>query len=157
MQSSFTSAEVPPMRLFALALTVLAVAAPAAAADPTGRWRSASGNIEVEIAPCGAALCGTVVRVLSNRSMADPSVEMSNLPGLGLVVLSNFLPSGDGGFEGFIYNRESRKTYSCTMALESPDRLALHPYVGIQMLGQTQVWTRVQGEGGEPASFGDDL
>ena len=41
-----------------------ALAAPATAADLTGRWRAASGNVEVEIAPCGAALCGTIVRVL---------------------------------------------------------------------------------------------
>ena len=87
------------------------------------------------------------MRVLSNKSMADPTVEVKDLPGLGLVVPSNFLPVGDGSFEGFVYNRESRKTYSCTMSLESPDRLALHPYVGIQMLGQTQIWTRVTGDG----------
>lgn len=136
------------MRFAALALAFVTAAAPAGAADPTGRWRAASGNVEVEIAPCGAALCGTIVRVLGNRSMADPSVEISDLPGLGLVVLSNFLPSaaGDGSLEGFIYNRESRKTYSCTMSLESPDRLALHPYVGLSMLGQTQIWTRVTGD-----------
>ena len=137
------------MRLPALAVFSLVglLASLAPAADLTGRWRAASGNVEVEIAPCGAALCGTIVRVLSNKSMADPSVEMKDLPGLGLVVLSNFLPAGDGSFEGFIYNRESRKTYSCNMSLESPDRLALHPYVGISMLGQTQVWTRVTGDG----------
>src|ERR1700741_582286 len=141
------------MRLPALALALLALPAPApaAAADPTGRWRSASGNVEGEIAPCGAALCGTIVRVLSNKSMADPTVERTDLPGLGLVVLSNFLPAGDGSFEGFIYNRENRKTYSCSLSLESPDRLALHPYVGISLLGQTQVWTRVTGDGASSA------
>ena len=136
------------MRIAALSLVLVALAATAPAAEPTGRWRSSSGNVEVEIAPCGAALCGTIVRVLANRSMADPSVEMPDLPGRGLVVLSNFLPSaaGDGRWDGFIYDRESRTTYSCTMALEAPDRLALHAYVGIQMLGRTQVWTRVGAE-----------
>ena len=137
------------MRIAALSLVLVALAPVAPAAEPAGRWRSASGNVEVEIAPCGTALCGTIVRVLSNRSMADPSVELPNLPGVGLVVLSNFLPSasGDGSLEGFIYDRESRKTYACTMSLESPDRLALHAYVGFQMLGRTQVWTRVDAEG----------
>jgi uncharacterized protein (DUF2147 family)/peroxiredoxin len=136
------------MRLPALALALLATfAASATAADLTGRWRAASGNVEVDIAPCGAALCGTIVRVLSDKSMADPTVEMKDVPGLGLVVLSNFLPAGDGSFEGFIYDRESRKTYSCTMSLASPDRLSLHPYVGISMLGQTQIWSRVAADG----------
>src|SRR5262245_10812583 len=108
--------RLPGMRITALSLVLVALAVPASAAEPTGRWRSASGNVEVEIAPCGAALCGTIVRVLSNRSMADPSVEMpADQPGLGLVVLSNFLPAADGSLEGFIYDRASRKPTSCSM------------------------------------------
>ena len=138
------------MKIAALLLALVASASTSLAAEPTGRWRSASGNVEVEIAPCGTALCGTIARVLSNRSMADPAVELpKDAPGVGLVVLSNFLPSGagDGSLEGFIYDRESRKTYACTMSLETPDRLALHAYVGVHVLGRTQVWTRVDAEG----------
>jgi hypothetical protein len=35
-----------------------------------GRWLTDNGNLEIEIAPRGAALCGTVTKVLANRSMA---------------------------------------------------------------------------------------
>ena len=57
------------VRAMALATTYLA-SQPAQATDPRGRWITANGNLEVEIAPCGNALCGTVTQVLGNRSMS---------------------------------------------------------------------------------------
>ena len=53
--------------LVSLLLCVLA----STAYGQTGRWITASGNLEIEIAPCGQALCGTVVRVLANNSMSS--------------------------------------------------------------------------------------
>jgi uncharacterized protein (DUF2147 family) len=67
---------------------------------------------------------------------------------VGIVVLSNFLPAegAEGAAEsldGYLYDRENRKMYACVMSLEAPDRLRIHAYVGVQLLGQTQTWTRV--------------
>jgi uncharacterized protein (DUF2147 family)/peroxiredoxin len=130
----------------------LAVAARASAADGIeGRWRAASGNVEVEIKPCGAAFCGTIVRVLGNKSMADPSVDLGAKPALGLVVLSNFLPSSDGSFEGFVYDREAVQTYRCTLSLDASDRLVVHGYIGWPVFGRSQLWTRVTDDGSSRA------
>jgi uncharacterized protein (DUF2147 family) len=123
--------------------------APAAstdAADHKGRWLTASGNLEVEIAPCGQALCGTVVRVVANKSMAAPNATMAPVdarPALGIRILADFTPSGDGEWEGRIYNRENGKTYSCVMALLTPDQLKIRPYIVLPLFGQTQIWRRV--------------
>lgn len=117
---------------------------------PTGRWVTASGNFEVEIAPCGQALCGTVVRVLANRSMSNAKVEAvpaDSRPALGMKILSDFTASGDGEWKGQIYNRENGKTYSCLMSLAAPDELKVRPYVGLSLFGQTQIWRRA-GEAG---------
>lgn len=134
-------------RAWILGLLLLGAAVAARGSEIEGTWRSAAGTVDVRIAPCGPALCGTIARVVSDRSMSDPSVSMANAPGAGIVVLSNFLPSADapdgGTFEGYLYNRENRKMYACVMSLEAPDRLRIHAYVGIQLLGQTQTWTRV--------------
>src|SRR5258708_30216252 len=119
--------------------------APTAAAPPLGRWLTESGNLEIEIAPCGQALCGTVVKVLANRSMADPGKTItSDAPSpLGMKVMTDFTPSGDGEWHGQIYNRENGKTYDCLMSLESADQLRIRPYVGIPIAGKTQIWRRV--------------
>lgn len=139
-------------------------AAQSAAASPLGRWITASGNLEVEIAPCGNALCGTVTKVLANRSMSRDGEEMHPVdtrPALGMQLLKGFVPtktaeSGSAGstpvpieWAGEIYNRENGKTYSCNMSIGAdgkPGQLVLRPYVGIPLFGKTQIWQRSTGE-----------
>jgi len=128
----------------------------ASAADPRGRWITASGNLEVEVAPCGAALCGTVTQVLGNRSMgrdAEPMQPADNRPALGMKLLKDFVPSATGAdgitptqWSGEIYNRENGKTYSCQMSLDTQADgskvMVLRVYVGLPLFGKTQRWQR---------------
>lgn len=133
--------------LLAAAATTATAQAPA---PQQGRWITESGNLEVDIAPCGAALCGTVTRVLANRSMSRPGETMAPAdprPALGMILLSDFAPSGDGEWTGRIYDRESAKHYSARMSLAGPDQLAIRAYVGLPVLGRTQVWRRAPGAG----------
>ena len=121
-------------------------AAGADAADQKGRWLTASGNLEVEIAPCGEALCGTVVRVVANKSMGAPDKAMAPVdarPALGMRILMDFKPSDDEQWEGRIYNRENGKTYRCVMTLLAPDQLKIRPYIVLPLFGQTQIWRRI--------------
>ena len=112
----------------------------------SGRWITASGNLEIEIAPCGQALCGTAVRVLANNSMSTPGKSMgSNVPGLGLKIMRDFTSTGDGVWTGHIYDRENGKTYRCRMRELDSDDLEVHPYIGIPLFGQTQIWHRAPG------------
>jgi uncharacterized protein (DUF2147 family) len=119
--------------------------APGNASGLLGRWVTHTGNLEVEIAPCGVAFCGTVTKVLANRSMSG-SGEMApadNRSPLGMVILNDFAPSGDGEWSGELYNREEAKTYSCKITLGGHDQLIVHPYVGLTMFGKTFIWKRV--------------
>ena len=147
------------VRLAGCALALVLGTAPAfaespSAANPLGRWVTSSGNLEVEVAPCGDALCGTVVRVLANRSMSRDGEEMKAADPrdpMGMQVLTGFEPSeyeGEGSarvpveWKGQIYNRENAKTYSCIMTLGAQGELLLHGYVGIPWFGRTSAWTR---------------
>ncbi|AMP07569.1 DUF2147 domain-containing protein [Collimonas pratensis] len=67
----------------------------AGSAGPLGKWVTESGNLEVDIAPCGAALCGSVSRVISNRSMSPggEAPKADALPLAGLKSLSDFSPT----------------------------------------------------------------
>lgn len=138
----------------AAAAAVLALLSAAATAQepPQGRWITASGNLEVEIGACGNALCGTVTKVLANRSMSREGEEMKAVdtrPAMGMKILQNFTPETVENdrptrWEGEIYNRENGKTYSCLMSLNSDGALVLRPYVGLPLFGKTQVWQRSQ-------------
>jgi len=140
-----------------LATAFAAQAQSSPAADPRGRWITANGNLEVEVAPCGTALCGTVTKVFGNRSMAPGGGDMQsadNRPVLGMTLLQDFKPV-DGAdpsrlpteWAGQIYNRENGKTYNCNMSVSTASNAAgellLHAYVGLPLFGKTQRWVRV--------------
>lgn len=118
---------------------------------PEGRWISANGNVEVDVAHCGPAWCGTITRVLSQQSMSRPGEVMTPVdtrPALGMTILKDFVAEDvDEGnpttWRGHIYNRENGKTYRCLMSLDASGSLVLRPYVGLPLFGQTQVWRRV--------------
>ncbi|MES2360744.1 MAG: DUF2147 domain-containing protein [Pseudomonadota bacterium] len=146
--------------LLALGLAIfstLATAQSTPTADPRGRWITASGNLEVEVSPCGAALCGSVTKVLGNRSMSRDGAAMEPVdtrPALGMTLLKDFVPvdAGENGaattqWKGEIYNRENGKNYHCRMSMgttpEGRPELVLHAYIGIPIFGKTQRWQRV--------------
>jgi uncharacterized protein (DUF2147 family) len=123
-----------------------AAAQTAAGGTPAGRWLTQSGNFEIDIASCGKALCGTVVRVLGNQSMSQPGVEAKSdaQAAMGMKILTDLTPSDDGEWEGQIYNRENGKTYDCIVVLSAPDQLEVRGYKWLTLFGKTQVWTRVK-------------
>lgn len=141
-----------------IALLTLLLSAGVAHADPQGLWLTASGNLEVRVAPCGAALCGKVARVIANQSMSRPGEAMAadaQPAREGMDILSDFLPAeretkADGssvvtGWRGRIFNRENGKTYDCLMSVGAAGELKLHAYVGLPLFGKSQVWQRVPG------------
>jgi uncharacterized protein (DUF2147 family) len=120
-------------------------AAPAAAGAiaPNGLWLTESGNLQIELAPCGEALCGKVTKVLANRSMtgSGPSTAPSATPGMAILI--DMKPTGNGAFRGSVYNRENGKTYDCEIRSLSADRLKVRAYKLLPLFGKTQIWTRV--------------
>lgn len=128
------------------------------APDPRGLWLTASGNLEVRIAPCGAALCGKVARVIANQSMSRPGEPMAadaQPAREGMDILSDFQPSdsetrADGQrmtteWRGRIFNRENGKAYDCLMSVGAAGELKLRAYVGLPLFGRSQAWQRVPG------------
>lgn len=137
-------------------LLLALLAAGAAHADPRGLWLTASGNLEVRVEPCGAALCGKVARVVANQSMSRPGEAMAadTQPAqAGMAILSDFMPSADEAapdgkrvtteWRGRIFNRENGKTYDCLMSVGPAGELKLHAYVGLPLFGKAQAWQRV--------------
>jgi uncharacterized protein (DUF2147 family) len=110
-----------------------------------GRWLTASGNLEVQIAPCGKALCGTVVKVLANHAMNGPGSmhPADSRPALGMQILNDFVEGKDGKWAGSIYNRENGKSYPCKLSAGNSEQLIVVPYVSEGVPGNVQVWTRV--------------
>lgn len=130
-----------------LAACFVASAGATGALSPfAGRWITESGNLEIEIAPCGEAWCGTVTRELGNRAMSAAGQAMKAVdarPALGMKILTALQPSGDGAtLSGDIYNRENGKSYRVRLHVDEAHLLHVRPYVLLPLFGKTQVWQR---------------
>jgi uncharacterized protein (DUF2147 family) len=121
---------------------LLATSTSAQPAAPLGVWRTASGNLDVQIAPCGPALCGTAVKVLANNSMAAGQAQKAPPAKVGLKVLSDLKPAKAGLWRGRLFNRENGKTYDCLVEPTADGALKIRAYVGLPLIGKDQVWRR---------------
>lgn len=148
--------------LLSAALALLAVPAGAQQAGVMGTWLTASGVAEIRIAPCADAasgpLCGVVVglinpkgpdgKVVAPEAVSDyrnPNPALRSRKVIGMPLIWGFKATPDpNSFEGGqIYNGENGKIYSANISLQPDGKLRLRGYVGSPMLGETQLWTRI--------------
>ncbi len=135
-----------------VALTLgLTAAAPAYAADVFGLWKTENQNAIVEVSPCGDSACGKIVWLAEpnredgsaklDRNNPDPALQ--SRPICGMPMIGDFANGGDEWTGGFIYDPEGGDTYKSKMRLTSEGNLYVRGYVGIPLLGKSQVWTPV--------------
>ena len=127
------------MKRIMLALGALMISAGAAMADPLeGLWRTArddNGNSGlIQVAPCGDALCGTLIRAYdaNGNEMASDNV--------GRLIISETRPRGNGEYRGKVYSPDRDQTYNSRLML-SGDTISVSGCVlGICRDGGT--WSR---------------
>jgi uncharacterized protein (DUF2147 family) len=138
----------------ASAAALLIATAGNAESTPAGLWWAEGGAAQVEIAACGEALCGRVVWLRAPfdphgcpvRDERNPEPGLRGRPLIGVVILRDLRPdSNEQGVwsGGEVYDPASGRTFRVRLELESPDRLALRGYLGLQVLGRTARWIRV--------------
>jgi uncharacterized protein (DUF2147 family) len=128
-------------KTFGLA-AVFAVLATIATADPVeGLWQTKAddnGNFgHIQIKPCGAAFCGTLVKAF------DSAGKEIDSPNVGKRIVWDMVAYGDGFYDdGKIWSPDRDKTYNSQMTLTG-DSLAVEGCVlGICRDGGT--WKRVK-------------
>ena len=127
-------------------LALMLLATPALAAEPvTGSWLTDAKDGIVEIAPCGAKLCGWLAKMLvppkgppTDRNNPDPSLR--NRPLVGLAVLNGFAPDGDV-WRGSGYDPKVGKSYNTTLQRTGPNTLKVKGCV-FGFLCRSAIWTR---------------
>lgn len=128
------------MKRFALAIAALIVSTGMAMADPLeGMWRTAAddnGNSGlIQVAPCGAALCGTLMTAYdaSGAEMASDNI--------GKQIISQTVLDSPGRYSGKVYSPDRDKTYNSRLVLEGNTLSVSGCVLGICRDGGT--WTRV--------------
>ncbi len=143
-------------------IIAVAGAGPAVAADAAdagagtgalGIWTTSGGESQIQIAPCGPALCGRIVWLKDpyekdgtlSRDTKNPVAAKRRRTVLGLTILTGMRPYGAKPGEwrgGRIYDPQSGKTYHADMWLKGADKLRFHGYIGVPLFGETTTWTR---------------
>jgi uncharacterized protein (DUF2147 family) len=117
-------------------------AAPTAAADLQGRWRSPGGNSIIAIAPCGSALCGTVAWA-SDRAKQDAAKATDQL--VGTQLLTGLQQGSDGRWTGKLYIPDRNMRVNAKLQLVNPAQLKVSGCLAGKSLCKSQLWTRVDG------------
>ena len=92
-----------------LAMTLLAgMAIPALAAGIDGEWGRESGASRIAFAPCGDAICGSIIWLRDTTGPAQ----------VGQQVYFDMKQTGENEWNGKAFNPEDGKTYSGKMRLD---------------------------------------
>lgn len=139
-----------------LALTVAAALMSSAAwadnASPVGLWRnvddvSGKPRALVRITESSGTLQGRIEKVFlaPNESPTCTKCEgaLKNAPVIGLVILSGLKKDGTEYTGGQILDPDNGKVYSSKIHLtDGGKKLNVRGYIGVSMLGRTQIWQR---------------
>ena len=121
-----------------------------------GVWLTEDKGAKINISKSGDVWNGTIVWLkepleTDKKSPAygkapidfrNPDTAKQTRLIMGLQLLENFKWTGKKFESGTIYDPDSGKTYKCNIAFKGKDKIKVRGYIGISLLGETQVWTR---------------
>lgn len=117
-----------------------------------GKWLNKDKDAHIQIYKKGDKYFGKLVWLKSpndetgkpKKDANNPKANLKTRPIAGLELLQGFEYDGGGVWnDGTIYDPKSGKTYSCKLSLNGNDKLNVRGYIGVSLIGRTDVWTRV--------------
>ena len=117
-----------------------------------GKWVNSTGEAHLEITKRSEKFFGKLVWIkdpkdekgVMKTDFKNPNAALRKKPIVGLEILKDFVYDDGKWTDGNIYDPKSGKLYSCTMTLKSNGDLNMRGYIGVSLLGRTEVWKRVK-------------
>ena len=126
--------------VIAAALSGLAFASAADARSPLeGRWDR--GNLQIDIKPCGRALCGTVVNASAKQQLRAENGSGTEL--VGATLIKDIRPAGRGTYRAKVFVPDRNMHASGKITQLNPNRLRVSGCV-LAILCKTTHWDRVR-------------
>ena len=135
------------MKLIAVALLSLVVAAPALAqkppppVTPTGVWQSPGGNTRIRIAKCGQNICGKVAWA-SERAKAD-AARGGHPKLIGMNLFEDFGRTGPNTFQGRVFVPDINRRFNGTLTVQNPKTIEVRGCLVRNTGCRRETWTRV--------------
>lgn len=120
--------------------------------DLVGNWFTRDSKAKIMIYKNGGKYNGRIVWLKVPLRNGKPKVDeknpdpsLRNQPIIGLELIRGFSFDGDNVWEdGTVYDPEGGKEYSCKITMVNRNTIKVRGYIGISLLGRTEVWTRTQ-------------
>jgi len=117
--------------------------------DIVGTWVAAENKAKIEIYRAGNTYHGKIIWLKEPLKDGKPRIDKRNpnpnlrhTPIIGLVVLRNFVYDDGEWSAGEIYDPTSGKEYSCKITMPNRNTLRVRGFIGISLLGRTEIWKR---------------
>lgn len=117
-----------------------------------GSWKNGEGTGIIQIYKNGDKYQGKLIWL---KEPVDPETGKPKLdkkhpdeknhsrPLIGLVNMWGFKYTANNEWTGGkIYDPKNGKTYSCKISMENNDKINVRGYIGVSLIGRTDVWTR---------------
>ena len=143
------------MKNFIIAFMLIAFACTASAQNKDailGKWVNSTGEAHIDISRRSDKYYGKIVWLKEPKDeKGNPKTDFNNPKAnlrskqiIGLEILKDFVFEDGKWIDGNIYDPKSGKVYSCNMTLKSNGDLNMRGYIGVSILGRTEVWKRVR-------------
>lgn len=87
----------------------------------------------------------TVCCEKGTKDVNNPKPELRSRSTVGIVIIWGLKYDGDGEFSGgHVYNPRDGKTYGMNVEILDKDTIKIRGFLGISLLGQSQVWKRAK-------------
>lgn len=137
-----------------VAATLMYSTAWAQSTSPIGLWKSIDDRTGkptaiIRITEIEGRFQGRIEKVFpepgesANPVCSECKGELRDQPVVGMTILTELRHVGDEYTDGRILDPDSGILYRCTMTLlDGGNKLSIRGYIGIPLLGRTQVWLR---------------
>lgn len=123
------------------------------AQDVFGKWRTIDDNTGearsvVEVFERDGKVYGKIIAITDpdkrDRVCGKCSGDDRNRPLIGLEILKGLEKSGDKYEDGYITDPDNGKRYKSYIELVDENTLKVRGFMGLAIIGRTQIWERVQ-------------
>jgi len=140
--------------IFGLIFVSMVIATPALASEADvviGEWYTKDNKALVQIYKQGDMYSGKIVGLKEPKNedgsakleTNNPDEAQRGQPIIGLNLVKGFTYKGSNKWaNGTIYDPDNGKTYKCKMSLNDDGSLKVRGFIGVSLIGRTQVWTR---------------
>jgi len=124
----------------------LALAQAAAASSvtyPSGSWITENSGTVISVAQCGTGLCARISGMVLDHPNDPPPLDWRGHLQCGDIIFQVAPRTADDGtvrWDGTVTDPRDGSVYSATVTFDAQGNLHMRGYIGLPILGETQIW-----------------